>query len=495
MSARHFRNIYLVYLTVMIYIFVIVLSTDQELLFRAGYKQLPLVHISVPIVAFFTWIPWALLVLHFYLLIQVTFLSDKVRLYRQAIKDHLESEEDIRDAKMLLASVPLVHILVEEKGRSIYSTLLYLIVFVSLAVFPLMLLIMAQITFLPYQSELITWLHRIVILIDALMLWVFGRNILRSNKGKTIWINSVAGLLVILVPVFVVIVIFINFPGNKIYSSATASLYELEWANEIMPANRFVLPNRRLVKKEPAPELLATHIKGQMGDETSIEPGSPIWCQYADPLDLKGRNFREVQLQNAILCKATLQSADLTDADILASNLRRADLGGADLSGADLSGANLIASGLKEADLAKADLTKAALSGADLKWANLAEVDLKWTDLSGADITEANLSKADLTVANLSRANFSNAILDDKTILDFTWVWESYDSEEANLPIGIPRGWSDTLKPEYLCPYGFDVSYYIDVFEYIDKDNKVKREQLKARLKEVIGENCKRYYP
>ena len=505
-SARHFRNVYLAYLTVMIYIFVIVLSTEQELLFRAGDKQLPLVHISVPIVAFFTWIPWALLVLHFYLLIQVKFLSDKVRLYDQRLNNYLISKEDIRDAQMLLASVPLVHILVEDKERSIiYAILLYLIVFVSLVVFPLIVLIVTQIAFLPYQSELTTWIHRIVILIDVLMLWALGRNIIRSHERKTIWINSVAGLLVVLVPVFVFIVVFINFPGSKIYNPVTASFYELEMVEEIMP-NRFDLPDRKLVKKEPAPELLAVHLGGQTDNENLINQSSSIWCQYADPLDLERRKFREAQLRGAALCNAILQDSDLTDADLGRANLTDADLGRANLTDAYLGRANLTDADFRRADLTDAYLGRANLTDADLGRANLTDADFRRADLTdaslwranltdvsleGANLTDADLGGANLTdaflsFANLSKTNFSNAVLDDRTTLNFTWVLESSGSEaEANFPIGIPRGWDDTLKPKYLCPLGFDI------FRILSEDERGRR----ISFEQLMEENCKPYKP
>ena len=526
-SARYFRNIYLAYLTVMIYILIIVLSTDQELLFRAGDKQLPLIHINVPIVAFFTYMPWALLVLHFYLLIQVTFLSDKVHLYRQGLYARIRSREGIRKAKMLLAPVPLVHILVEEKAK-LKHAMLYLIVFVSLILFPLIVLIAAQMKFLPYQDELITWLHRVVILVDVFFLWYFWHHIFGSHKRKTISIKSIAKLLVALALMFVFIAMFIHFPGEKIYNDFTASFYKLEWVKKIMPINRFVLLNRKLVEKEPAPELLAAYIK----EKTDlIEPGSPTWCQYADSLDLKDRNFRKAQLRGATLCKAILQNADLTSADLRNANLigaifeganltdaylARANLTNADLKGANLTDASLARANLTDASLARANLTDAYLARANLTNASLARANLTdaflWranltdaylgiADLTDASLARANLTSAtlifsDLTAANLSRTDFSNAVLGGTTI-DLTWVWESSGSEEAeaNFPIGIPKGWSDTLKPKYLCPLNFDTSSHYDISEYIGEYGGLEREQLKARLKEVIGENCKRYYP
>ena len=525
-SARHFRNVYTVYLTIMIYTFIIVLSTHQ-LSLLLDYrqllmidKQLPFVNISVPTISFFTWIPWALLVLHFYLLIQAKFLFEKVHSYKQEINNRLISKEDIRKAKMLLVSVPLVHILVEEKAK------FYLIVFLFLAALPLMVLISAAIKFLPYQDEAITTAHHIVILIYLSGLWYFKHHILRSHEKGTIWISSITGIFGIII--FAFVVIFINFPGNRTYSPIAASFHELKMVNEIMP-NRLVLSGYKLVRREPAPELLAAYIKKQMCDENLIEPGSPIWCQYADPLDLRGRSLRKAQLQRTILCKATLQEADLTDADLWSANLTDADLSGANLIGADLFRANLTDADLFRANLTDADLQSANLTDADLQSANLIDADLSGAnltdaDLSGANLTnaslvdadltiaylgdanlinadlrganliDANLTRADLTVANLGKTNFSNAVL-DKAILDFTWVRESSDLEEGNFPIGIPKDWDDTLKPEYLCPDSFDISDHIKISRYIGEDGGLEREELQDQLKEIMEENCKPYNP
>ena len=592
-SARHFLNVYAAYLTVMIYIFIIVLSTDQELLFRAGDKPLPLIHISVPIVAFFTWMPWALLVLHFYLLIQVTFLSEKVRLYKQRLKDNsIFKAGDGRKAQMLLASVPLVHILVEKEEERKHA-MLYPIVFVSLVVFPLVVLIIAQSTFLPYQDENITQAHRIAVMIDLALLWCFGFYVFKPSGKKWLeWFKSIWERIILLV---IILAIMSILPIIIIFGC----LYIPNERINIMPMisecsdNYFNLSGYELVKKEPAPELLATHI----ARDDLIEPGSPTWCQYATPLDLKDRNFRKAQLDGAILCKATLKGADLTsavlgganltsadlrDADLTSAELEGADLtsayfGGADLTSADLrdadltsayfGGADLTSAALWRADLTSAelwgadltsaelwgadltsadlrgsilisaelwgaDLTSAYLWGADLTSAELWDADLTSAELGGADLTSAELGGAnltsaelwgvdltsaelgganltfanlrnanltsatlvysDLTAANLTAADFSDAVL-DRTTRDFTWV-------SADLPIGFPRGWSNTLKPEYSCPWGFDIPDDI-VSEYIEYIRREQRnsglpEQLENRLQQAMEEKrCERYNP
>jgi len=86
-SARNFRTVFVSYLVIALYILVIISSTDHELLFRAGDVQAPIINVGVPVVWFFTFVPWILLFLHFNLLLQGMFLSRKVHAYRALLPD------------------------------------------------------------------------------------------------------------------------------------------------------------------------------------------------------------------------------------------------------------------------------------------------------------------------------------------------------------------------------------------------------------------------
>ena len=532
-SARHFRNVYAVYLTLMLYTFVVILSVDHELLFRAGDKQLPLINISVPIVEFFTYMPLALLVVHFYLLIQAAFLSEKVSLYRSRLKYRLQTA-DINAAKGLLSSLPLAHILVDKGFQGKRPFMLYAIVFISLVIFPLGVLITAQIKFLPYQDVLITWAyHRVVVIIDIGLLWYFYFRIFVAKGDWWGWFESkgkfIFKFLTILIAVY--IIMFADFPSKGF----------VEFTSSGIVSNHFDLPNYKLVKRGPAPEILATYINKEAYDEKSIKPGSSIWCEYAEPLDdLEERNFRKAQLRDTIFCnvdlykadltaanfgratltganleKVTLISADLEKATLTAANLKYAnltdaelhdvDLIGAILTFADLKDANLIDADLryadlKDANLIDADLTDADLTDADLKSANFTSVrfvdanltnaDLRYATLTAANLTKANLTSAhlvytNLTAANLSKTDFSDATISKETVLDYTWIWEGY------LPRGNPKDWHTTLKPKYICLFGFFISHHINVFEYSSEEE--EQEKLKNALGQVIEKNCKPY--
>ena len=513
-SARHFRNVYAAYLIIMLYIFVVILSVDHELLFRAGDKQLPLINISVPIVEFFTWMPFALLIVHFYLLVQAAFLSGKIRLYKSRLEIHLE-DKDIDTAKRLLSSLPLAHILVDKGFQGKQPFMLYLIVFISLVIFPLVVLIMAQIQFLLYQDMLITLLHRVIVMIDIGLLWYFYFRIFVvrgewwgsfEREGDSKLIHKFSEI-----PISVSLIASIAFLGIAFLSIGFVR------SLETIPKH-FDLPNYKLVKREPASEILATYTNKGANNEKLIEPGSSIWCKYADPLDLKGRDFIKAQLKNTTLCNVNLEGANLTDANLIGAKLPDADLRGADLTGADLKEVDLTGADLGGADLTGAGLTDANLEGANLTSANLPDAGLPDANLTGANLTGANLGSVnftsanltgvnlfranltsayltkanltsahlvytDLTAANLSKTNFSEVIISNETVLDYTWVWE------GDLPIGIPKGWDTTTKPEYICPRGFFISHYI--FEYSSEEEKQKK--LKNALGQLIKEKCKPY--
>src|SRR5262249_28369073 len=56
--------------------------------------------------------------------------------------------------------------------------LIFLCVFLTVVVAPLVLLLLLQIQFLPYHLSAITWVHRLAFLLDVLALWMLWPTIL-----------------------------------------------------------------------------------------------------------------------------------------------------------------------------------------------------------------------------------------------------------------------------------------------------------------------------
>ena len=428
-SARTFRTAYTFYLVVALYVLVIVSSTDHELLFRAGDVQMPIVNVGVPVVWFFVVVPWLLVLLHFNLLIQATFLADKVSQYASAIIGQTRAPKKRTEALGLLYPVPLAHKVAEIHQPGTMRRLLNTMVLVTLAVLSPTILTYAQVKFLPYQGELFTWLHRTSVGVDIGLLWWLWPRIAEPYLAWREWFNSrrlkawaMVGATA-LTGFFTIVVA--DFPGGSIGNLTPAPV--LDSLRDSL-GRKYDLFGRVLVVNEPSPEILAAHYRATCESETGcvesvIAVGSPFWCRHANPLQLNNRNFRYAHVIESTLCGVNFQDAALREADLSRANLHGADLRSAELHGAVLSEAKLHGAYLREAkfdekkawldraELHRADLRDAKLHGAVLRSAELHGADLKRAELYGADLDRAELYGADLIAVKLHGAVLSGAKL------------------------------------------------------------------------------------
>ena len=416
-SARSFRTAYTFYLIVALYILVIVSATHQELLFRAGNVQMPIVNVGVPVVWFFTGVPWLLVLLHFNLLVQAIFLANKVSQYAAVLGGQGWAGNERSEALGLLYPAPLAHKVADADQQGSMRRILNVIVFVTLAVLPPAILIFAQVRFLPYQDEWRTWLHRAAVVIDIGLLWWLWPHIAAPHimTWRT-WFGTqkLKALATVGVTVFAIgfSALFADFPGGTM-GNLTPSLDSRR--NDLL-GRTYDLSNRVLVDTEPAPEILAAHYRatcesGNGCDESAIAVGSSFWCNHAKPLQLRRRNFRNAMLSGSTLCQATLWGAELHGANLFGAKLRGANLLHAELHGADLLGAELHGATLRHAELHGARLETAKLHGADLLGAELHGATLWGAELHGADLKSAKLRGADLLGAKLHGADLRHAEL------------------------------------------------------------------------------------
>ena len=164
---------------------------------------------------------------------------------------------------------------------------------------------------------------------------------------------------------------------------------------------------------------------------------------YAVGADLSGRNFDNLNLQNAVFDKADLSSssfkntnidgarfvfANLSNSNLLNQNdLSNINLTGTDLSNMNLQGKNLTGTMLARADLTGSILTGADLSTANLTYANLTNADLTGTNLSDTNLYRTNLSGMDLRSTTLTNADFRAADLDESILPDSILVDNDFE--------------------------------------------------------------------
>lgn len=485
-GARSFRNAYISYLAVALYIFVTILSTTNELLLRAGEVSMPIINVGVPVVIFYVVVPWVLLILHLNLLVQGMFYASKVQNYVSDLKDHQRQERG------LLFPAPIGHLLTNSDSRPGTRELLATIVVITLVALPLILLIYAQVRFLPYQNEAISHMHRLIVIIDLSLLWwlwpritdpaakwldwwrgvSFGTNLgnvrysrrLMSNTNRLI---AACGSLACLLFIFG----FANITGGAIDRLLPLSTLR----NSL---DRFYhFPNRTFVREEPSSEVLAAFIARETEWESGLaERGGYAWRKFARQLDLSERSFRNSQISSAYFYEARLQRTDFSGSNLwntdfravtmfdsylqgafmnLASfqqaNLQRTRFHGASmlqirLEGTQMQKAELLGVKLMNGRLDGADLPEASLVGSNLSGAHFRGALLRGADLRGADLTGAQLQGADLRQAKIGGADLSgaNLTLTDLRGIDTVCADEAYwidiaDQVEADVKYAAAR--------------------------------------------------------
>ena len=135
------------------------------MLFLEEPLTLPIVGVKLPLIGFFIVGPAVYLVIHAYMLVMLVLLArsastldDALAASRQSGQTDRQSERfRIRIENSLFAQV-LVGAKPERSG--ITGVVLRAIAIVTLAIGPILLLLLFQLMFLPYHSEIVTWWHR-----------------------------------------------------------------------------------------------------------------------------------------------------------------------------------------------------------------------------------------------------------------------------------------------------------------------------------------------
>ncbi len=274
---------------------------------------------------------------------------------------------------------------------------------------------------------------------------------LKAQHYELLWI----GLVSIVVLVSIIIIIKDDlFKEGVIEDNWEIVNDETSSHNDKVEALKYLL-----IQKEPVGDKLDFSVAKHIFQGIDLSP---------ETLEAKkGVGLERIYLKQVNLSEVNLSDANLSDAVLSEANLTAARLHDTNLTGADLSGANL---------------SRANLSGANLSGANLSGANLFATDLTAANLSNAVFSDANLFAVNFSATNLADTILDEGTVIDHPWSWESSGEQhpEAFLPIGIPKNWETVLKPDYLCK-----TY----------SNLVNIETTKKEIKQKMEKRCRPYVP
>lgn len=221
-AAKSISTLYATFLLIGVYVAIAIGGTTDDQLLRIRPMSLPLLNASLPIVGFFAFIPWLMLLFHFYLLLQFYLLARTLHAFGAALA-YLD-ETDRRAQQARLFSLPFSHMLIGRYHAAPITILLGAMVWITTVVMPLTIMLWAQIRFLPYHDVTVTWVQRSAIIVDALLLWIFWPVIMtRRGRWWDWWkwsrADSARGALILIIMTIIVLpgsLLVAVVPGERV---------------------------------------------------------------------------------------------------------------------------------------------------------------------------------------------------------------------------------------------------------------------------------------
>jgi uncharacterized protein YjbI with pentapeptide repeats len=400
-SATRVSAIWVSYLLYTFYLFIAAGSVDHRQLLVEDPIKVPAFAFDLPIFGFFFAAPILFVIFHLFVMLQVVMLGRTAAAYNEAVDQAVPSPKWNALIRQRLANTFFAQIFAgspnEREGP--LGALLKFIAWTTVAIAPLLLLLVFQFKFLPYHSHLVTWTHRALILIELIMLIFLWPLVLEATK-------DIDSRRLVRVPVSygaVAIYIFVSillgtFPGEPHFNLLTGypplSVRCTRW----LPANfdRLHLANVDFVADDRLAE-----IEKHTSDRRLLPSQGE-----------RTRNFRNRDLNCSDLTSADLRRVDLTSASLVGATLNSTVLDGSSLDNAQLQGASLSGAHLRAASLRGAHLQSATMNGADLEGASLGKADLQGALLNGAHLQGAILNVAELQGTAFNDAEMQGASFD-----------------------------------------------------------------------------------
>jgi hypothetical protein len=191
-AASVSAGLWLSYLFALFYIGIATGGVTHADLLLENPVRLPFLNVELPFVAFFALAPVLFVVSHAYTLMHFVLLAAKVGTYNaelswQIPEPDAETELDAerrpdhrairRGLRRQLPSNIFVQFLagpldIREGGL---GWLLKAIAWITLVIGPVLLLLLIEVQFLPYHLEWVTWVQRLAVLADIVLLWFLWR--------------------------------------------------------------------------------------------------------------------------------------------------------------------------------------------------------------------------------------------------------------------------------------------------------------------------------
>ena len=184
-EAAELRSFTITFLSLLLYVAIIISSTTHEQILRIDPVKLPLLGVDIPIEGFYWFMPGFLFFLHMYILLQHYLFSQLAFRFRAALARETD-EETKNNLRRSLGNLPFLHWLAGQHD-GFMNFLMTAITVVSLIIWPVLTFWWLQAAFLPYHDNTIVWTQRAFLLLDAALLAYLWAKILDDEDDAGHW--------------------------------------------------------------------------------------------------------------------------------------------------------------------------------------------------------------------------------------------------------------------------------------------------------------------
>jgi uncharacterized protein YjbI with pentapeptide repeats len=454
---------HLTFITLCVYVGLIIASTTDVMLLKISPVKLPLLDVGIPIKGFYAVAPWLMALLHFDLLLQFQVLAWKLQPFNAEVNRLPESHRSQLHKR--ITSFFYTHLMGGGEHGTVLRWLYEAILWVTLMFLPLGLLLWAQTRFLCYHDTDITLSQKWAVTADILLLWGFWW-LLMEDEAKHPAVHpphrwkplQTLGAMTLRWRswIFFACLLFTwqvaKIPGDVRFSEETPWSYlpkvwlessKKKSSDKVEPEKNhlrrrlewwFVFRNLDLQEKVLTDNALSPKTINALrtGDAKEREEA----LKEVVGLDLRGRDLRHANLSGAALPKADMRSLEGQPTQLQGADLQVARLQGALLNKARMIGARLDRAQLQGAELYEAELQGVIMQGVQLQGARLSGAQLQGAFLDYAQLQGAYLGATRLQGAHLDKARMQGADLRGAQLqaTDLQMVWMTgADLEGAQL--------------------------------------------------------------
>ncbi len=446
-SSDTAHTAWLIFLGVMAYLMIAVAGVTHKDLLLGTPVQLPILGVPIPQVQFFQFAPIFLLLFHLGLISQLVLLARKTLEFDISVRQLEPTSRRTHPLRLELHNFFFVQGVAGPHRSAVMSLFLHSMSWLTLAILPVVLLLFIQISFLPYHDVLITWTHRITLLLDIGVLILIGVFLTRAetNFFQAFWRTGISHPLSFMITAGVLIVVALfsffvaTIPGERLDVSVRGFFHaekgEKSARGETPYYQGFTIP---FLWGSSDGSLFGFFHRNLIVTDIDLVVDKEVTPKERS-ISLRGRDLRFAKLDRSDLHQADMTGVNLDGASLIGTDLNRARLNcqdetelllgegrpgaacasarGADFTGAKLNGAQMTGIDLSGAKLENAELESAVLKFSILEGANFWNANLRKADFTagiqaqGANFLVARLEGADLNGAQLQFADFSNAQL------------------------------------------------------------------------------------